>query len=52
MPEHTNLYLPIMAEVLMVMHFARKERIGLHIQCLLQQKVASTTANSYAMHRT
>ena len=52
MPEHTNLYLPIMAEVLMVMHFARKERIGLQIQCLLQQKIASTTANSHAMHRT
>lgn len=52
MPKHTNLYLAVVAKVLMVMHFARKERIRLHIQRLLQQKIACTTANGHALHRT
>ena len=52
MPEHANLYLSVVAEVLMIVHLARKEGIGTGTQSLIQQEVPCPTANGDAFHGT
>ena len=52
MAKHTYLYLAIVTEILMIMHFARQEGIRLHTQGFFQKEISRSAANGNALNRT
>ena len=52
MTKHANLYLSLVAEVLMIVHLACQERICSDSQGLIQKEVPCSTANGNTLYRT